>query len=414
MTVPPSIAPDAVELPRSAYTAPAPPAPDVPHALPPVLLVDDEPRVLDALSRVLRRRFDVHTAGSGAAALEAIAAGTAFQVIVSDARMPEMDGITFLTRARVVAPDAIRILLTGHADVQAAADAVNEGQVFRFLQKPCDAETLTGALRAAVEQHRLVTAERVLLEETLNGSIRVLTDVLALVSPAAFARACRLRRTVTDLAVALEAPDRWQIELAAMLSQLGCITLAAETLDRLHQGAPLGEAEQVQVQAIPEVTERLIAHIPRLEPVRLILRHQGTRYDGAGATYRNVRGTALPLGARLLKLAGDADLLEAQHLPVDVVFQTLEGRTGAYDPNALRALRMLRHVATSTTVVREMSLGQVQVGMVFATDVVTAGGLLLIARGQEVTASLSHRIHNYWETIPLQAAPRLIVRVAAT
>jgi len=373
-----------------------------------VLLVDDEPRVLDALSRILRRTFDVTAVPSGALALVAMRDRGPFEVLVADMRMPEMDGVTLLHEACVHAPDTVRILLTGQADLDAAIGAVNEGHVFRFLQKPCAPDTIVAAIEAAVVQHRLVTAERVLLEETLNGSVQVLADVLALVKPAAFSRALRLRRTVGELCAALKVPDAWQPELAALLSQLGCIVLPDTTLERVHRGDALSDREQALVDSVPETTQRLLAHIPRLEPVLVILRHQAGQTESAGPAARRVE---MPVGARLLKLATDFDILEAQGNSLEHTLETLEGRTGVYDTAALRALRMLRHVAARTTVVREMPLSEVQVGMVFATDVMTASGVLLVARGQEVTRGVAARIAN-WARVPLRATPRLLVKVA--
>lgn len=380
---------------------------------PRILLVDDEPCVLDGLARLLRREFIVETATSAPMALALLheAGREPFEVIVSDARMPGMDGVRLLVIARDVMPDAVRVLLTGQADLSAAVAAVNDGQVFRFLQKPCATDMLLGALRAAATQHRLVVAERVLLEQTLHGSVQVLAEVLAAASPTAFARAVRLRRIVSELATALKVADCWQVELAAMLSQLGCVTVPESVLERWHRGDDLTANEQALVDGVPEATERLIAHIPRLEAVRAIIRAQRTGDGGGDADGRSVAGQ-LAIAARLLRLAADFDELDSQQNPLDVIFQTLDGRAGLYDPAALRALRMLRQVAASTIVVREIPLSEARVGMVFATDVVAASGLLLVARGQEVTPALRERISGSWTDVPLLRPVRVITKTA--
>ena len=127
-----------------------------------VLSVDDEPNVLDGVKRNLRRDFRVVTAAGGAAGLRAFEEA-AFAAVVSDLRMPGMDGIEFLGRVRDVSPDTTRILLTGNADLTAAVSAVNEGNIFRFLTKPCPPDVLISAVTMAVDQQRLLTAERELL-----------------------------------------------------------------------------------------------------------------------------------------------------------------------------------------------------------------------------------------------------------
>jgi response regulator RpfG family c-di-GMP phosphodiesterase len=372
---------------------------------PRVLCVDDEENVVAALSRALGLRYEVVTADSAAAGLARLASEPPFAVVISDLRMPGTDGATFLGRVRQLAPDTVRVLLTGNADLSAAVAAVNQGQLFRFLVKPCTAEALLGALSAAVEQHRLLTSERVLLEQTVHGSIKALTDLLAIVQPASFGRANRLKRHVEALAIELGVPDRWQVEVAALLSQVGYIVLPSEVAQRVHAGRRLTLAEQSLVERLPGLAEQLVASIPRLEAVRAILIHQKAPF---------VPGeTGVPIGARMLRLAHDFDALESQGMSAAVALDTLESRSELYDPSVLEALRRLHGVVERASVVREMGLVDVRVGMVFATDVVGPNGVLLVARGQEVTANLLERIWNSWHGFATNLRVNMIIGGAA-
>lgn len=138
-------------------------------ARPRILCVDDEPQVLAGLETLLGRRYDVRTATSGPMALQEIMNGGPFTVIVSDYRMPGMDGAEFLAEVRKATPDSLRILLTGQASLDGAIAAVNSGNVFRFLTKPCAPADLLGALEDAVDQARLVSTDRDLLERKLEA-----------------------------------------------------------------------------------------------------------------------------------------------------------------------------------------------------------------------------------------------------
>ncbi|MFK7741320.1 MAG: response regulator, partial [Planctomycetota bacterium] len=158
---------------------------------PRVLLVDDEDQILQGLYLQLHREFEVTTAQSGAEALEELAKDQQFAVLVSDMRMPGMDGAELLSNARRTCPDTVRVLLTGHADMDAAACAVNEGEIFRFLTKPIEGNQLRNALHEAARKHNQLTAERDLLEKTLGGTVEVLTNVLGIVNPEAFSCANR-------------------------------------------------------------------------------------------------------------------------------------------------------------------------------------------------------------------------------
>jgi EAL domain-containing protein (putative c-di-GMP-specific phosphodiesterase class I)/CheY-like chemotaxis protein len=133
------------------------------RGLPRVLLVDDEPSVLAVLRRQLANHYEIVTAGDGPTGLELLQHDGPFAAVVSDMRMPIMDGATFLAGARAAARDTVRILLTGQSDIDAAVTAVNRGQIFRILSKPCPVEVLQACLRKAVDQHRLSQARTEIL-----------------------------------------------------------------------------------------------------------------------------------------------------------------------------------------------------------------------------------------------------------
>ncbi len=360
-----------------------------------VLCVDDDPNALEGISAHLRRHFDVTTAVGAAAGLEALQAKHTFAVVLSDMQMPGMDGVEFLGRVRQIAPDAVRMLLTGQGDLEVATAAINEGQVFRFLTKPCAAARLIEAFNAAVEQHRLITAEKVLLEQTLRGSIKVLVDVLSLTNPVAFGRATRIRDRAIDLAKAVGAQSGWQIEVAALLSQIGYIALPQSTMDKLNLAQSLSAAEQAAVANLPRTADNLLANIPRLEEVRFCLLYQAKHFDGTGQPADALRGDKIPLGARILKVVLDFDVLEAQGHRSSVALGTMRARSGVYDPALLEAFTGLQGDSAPPAEVREVPLRLVRVGMTFADDVRTTSGALLIPRGYEVTDGLIDRIRNF-------------------
>jgi len=360
-----------------------------------ILCVDDEPRVLAALSRQLHQLFTLVTAESGAEGLTRLAAEEPFAVVVSDMRMPLMDGAAFLAAVRQHYPDTVRILLTGQADLNDAATAVNKGGIFRFLQKPCPPEDLLAALRDGVRQFELVNAERVLLNETLHGSIRALTEILALASPMAFSRANRAKDLIAGVLDTLAVPERWPIEVAAMLSQIGAVILPTEVAERVYRGEALAASDQAMVDRMPTVVEGLLASIPRLEPVREILRFQHKHFDGGGPPAHGPRGAALPLGARLLKIATDFHVLEVQGFTAELAVGTLVGRGGVYDDELLGHFSRFVCEMERVSVVRELRLAEVGPGMSFVEDVVSPSGLLIVAKGSLVTPALLERLQNF-------------------
>lgn len=362
---------------------------------PRILCVDDEPNVLEGLSLHLRRHYDVLTAGSGVEALDVLGREHDIAVIMSDMRMPGMDGATLLARARQIAPESVRMLLTGQADIESTIAAVNEGQIFRFLTKPCQPAHLQASMQAAVEQHRLIVAERVLLEQTLHGTVKMLMDVLGLTNPVAFGRATRIRKHVTDLAVKLGLQPRWQVEVASMLSQLASITLPNDVVEKVFEGKPLTDQDQKMMARIPVVTEQLLKHIPRLEGVRGILAASARPYRPAGpGAVADDEMRMVERSAEILRVATDFCVLEAQGTPPAVAAETLHGRTGRYDPDVLEALMLLRCGPGPKIEIRELPLAALREGMVFAEDIKTTTGVLLVPGGYEITTSFIERLRN--------------------
>src|SRR6478735_8047648 len=242
-----------------------------------VLLVDDEANVLTALTRKLGDLFEITTAEGGPAALELVrASASPFAVVVSDMRMPELDGAAFLSQVKALSPTSTRLLLTGDSNIKSAIKAVNEGQIFRFLCKPCPPDTLSSAVQAGVEQHALVTAERDIMERTLSAVVKTLGDVLSLADPELFKRATVVKGYVSQVVRGLGLEGAWQIEVAAALHTLGLVALPGELAHHNKTLTPLTLEDKKQLAAHPETAQRILAAIPRLEDVALIVAQQSS------------------------------------------------------------------------------------------------------------------------------------------
>lgn len=352
---------------------------------PRILCVDDEPRVLSGLRQVLFRSFDITAAAGGEAALALIDRGEQFEVVVSDLRMPQMNGATFLAEMRKRRPDITRLLLTGHADIEAAVAAVNTGQIFRFLSKPCPPDELAAALNDAVAQHRLMHSEKVLLEQTLVGSIRALSEVLALVHPEVFGAAMRQHARVRAVAERLRVPEPWQVEVASMLAAVGYVILPPDVAQKVRLGAALAPAEQDMAAQVPGVAERVLSHIPRLENVRSLLQWQDELRAGSSAS------EPAPLGARVLHAVIQLGIAEQR--TGDVAAAVRELRSAGHPSDLLDALAAV--CQPKAPEIRALSLSQIESGMTLAADVLTETGLLLMAHGQLVTEPLLQRMRNF-------------------
>jgi len=362
-----------------------------------ILWVDDDPNVLEAYQRRLGRVLRVDTAEGGTKGLRCVMVKGPYAVVVADMQMPSMNGIEFLARVKEIAPDTVRIMLTGNADLSVAMQAVNAGSIFRFLTKPCPSDVIGEALVAGIKQYRLATAEKSLLEETLNGSIELLIEVLSWADPEAFGRALELRGRLRAIARVMKADNLWEMELAAMLSQLGWILLPKDTLEKVRGGRSLSDVEKRALVKAPEIGQELIARIPRLEAVARIVLYQNKNLDGSGFPEDGVAGNNIPLGARILKVLLDLRSYDAQGLSRKAALSLMQKAAGVYDGRVLDAAIALYVPSDKVTEIfveplLEGLVSTLEVRDVLVDGITTLGGKLLVGPGCEVTPALLVRL----------------------
>jgi CheY-like chemotaxis protein len=357
----------------------------------PVLFVDDEPHLLDGIARSLRQHYSIHTATSGEAGLTLLQTAGPFAVVVSDMRMPQMNGVQFLSKVASIAPDTVRVMLSGQADLKQTIAAVNEGHIYRFLSKPCSTQDLLAAMENAVQQHRLITSERVLLEQTLTGAVNMLLEILGVVTPSAHGRARRLQRYVNALTTALGLKANWQWPLAALLSQVGCITIAKDVLSKIEANQSLSDEEQALFDSHPRMAGKMLEAIPRLENVAAIVADQNTRLNDADAygdlKELDVRAT----GRVLLRSAIEFDRQVVKHHTASEAAESVRG-SSARIPQAIIELMRSLPIAGGECVVRAVRRVDLSPGMVLDEALVTRKGVCLVPAGHEVTSILLQRL----------------------
>lgn len=367
-----------------------------------ILLVDDDVNLLAAFQRTLRRIFDFDTAPGGAEALDFIRTKGPYAVIVADMRMPLMDGIELLERVRVLAPDTVRVMLTGNADQQTAVDAVNRGQIFRFLNKPCPPELLQEALQSALQRHEFELRERALLEDTLAGGVRLMAEVLGAVAPEALGHGQRLRDSARLFCAFLRAPGSWAIEIAAQLSGLGYATVPPSVSRKFGSGIDFTEEERVVVRRVPRVGHDLLVNIPRLEEVARIVLYQHQRYDGGGYPGDGIAGDALPLGARILRILHDRLELESDGIVKQAACDALRQHPGAHDPELLRRSfecfpAYLAQPLSADRPVHSVPVSALRPGQIAVSDILSRSDIVFLRAGHVLTATMIARLQAHAE-----------------
>ncbi|GMT41942.1 MAG: response regulator receiver modulated metal-depenent phosphohydrolase [bacterium] len=359
-----------------------------------ILIVDDDPDILETFKRNLGDQLHIDTMPEGEKALKKISDNGPYAVIVSDMRMPGMDGVQFLSKVRVIAPDSVRIMLTGNADQETAKEAVNEGRIFRFLTKPCPSETFIKTLTEGIREYQLVTAERELMEKTLSRSVKVLIDILSMVNPLAFSRSLRMRRYVQYIVKRLKLKNGWRFELAALLSQIGCVTIPAETLEKFYAGQQLTDNEMETYNSHPKIGCNLLVSIPRIELIARMIEKQRMPFSSYACTAAPENRNVVSLGAQLLKVADEFDQKVGQGESFNKAVEELLIRSEECDPLLVENLRDLEVEKTEQNIM-QANMEELDAGMILVDNVVTNKGLLLVHKGQEVTYPIIELLKNY-------------------
>ncbi len=362
-----------------------------------VLFVDDEQQVLDGIQRSLRKHLDVHIALGGERGLAILEEQAPFAVVISDMRMPGMNGAEFLAKVRSIQPDAVRMVLSGQSDLQAAISAVNESHIYRFLSKPCPQEQILAAVNEGLQQYRLLNAEKVLLQQTLSGAVKMLIEILDMVSPSASGRAARVQRYVTEIAKALSLELHWTWGLAAYVSQIGCVALPRELMSKIESSQPLDDEERRLYEAHPHVAGRLLAAIPRLEEVAEIAASQFDSSSFAGCPEDVRAWDAKSTGKLLLRVALALDRWLIGGVKCAAAAEKI--RTQMAPPRAVIAAVASLNVGTAPPAVREIRVRDLACGMILEESLMSPKGIRLVPAGQVVTRSLIVRLNSIAEGV---------------
>lgn len=308
---------------------------------PAILFVDDDRAALASFRRQFENIFDVHIAQGPEAALELLQSAGPFKVVVSDLKMPHMDGITFLSQAQKIAPDMMRMLLTGYADMDSAMEAVNRGHVFRFLTKPCPTDLLLKALQDAVEQYDLIRSRQELhtlikVNRLMEGIITGLARLVEVRDPYTAGH----QRRVAELTCAIARPMGYVEErikamhIAGMLHDIGKVYVPSDFLNRPGRLLP---EEFAVIKMHPNIGYDILKSVEFDWPIASIIHQHHERFDGSGYP-QGLAGHDILEEARIIMIADVIDAMSSHRpyragLGLDRALDEIRTNAGRfYDP----------------------------------------------------------------------------------
>lgn len=420
-------------------------APSVDQAtdLPPILLVDDEHDILQSLRRLLRKKFAITATTEPNEALHLLKENT-YAVLLTDQRMPTMEGTALLNRAQDIAPDTVRIILTGYADINAAMEAINQGGAYRFLQKPWDdADLMTTLSQAAsyfalqqenkrlhalneaqkeklkefnrstharaVERKQKVDQLKAELKNTFTGILSLLITMADMYSPVLGLHAKKVTRLAMRIGsqMALSNRDLFQLEVAATLHDIGKIGMNADLLRKRYSTLSTKEKAALLPHAV--TGSALVRRIPHLEDASLFVRHHHERYDGTGFPDR-LFARNIPLGARIIAAADLYDNLlngriTSQDTTQEKAIEYLNNcRSKELDPEVVDALLevLQTHDEFDDDSEIEMNVDDLQVGMTLSKHAYNAQGHLILPKDTLIDGPQLYQLMKYHKITPLK------------
>ena len=404
---------------------------------PTILLVDDEESILNSLRRLLRGQpYDVVLAGSGAQALEIMAAQP-IDLVMSDARMPNMDGATLLAKVHELYPATSRILLTGYADLPTIIKAINEGQIHRYIGKPWNDDELKLILQQALEHQRLerltlvqndqlkvlnatlekrVAARTSELQQTadmldlaydeLKRSYVTGTEVFSLLANLRLPKDKQTNRPLIELvrvycaAQCIDEASTRDLTMAAALYNIGKLSwndnMLVAPADKLHS------TDREQYRGYPTQSESLLMALEPMKDAARIIRHHQERWDGSGFP-DHLKGEAIPFGSRLLKLAVDfielqkGLILERQMNSGEALLYIQKYTGRLYDPELVEAFSQacatfLSDVTLGDPSIKVLTTRELAAGMVLARNLNADNGMLLLNAGKVLNLPLVDKL----------------------
>lgn len=400
-----------------------------------ILVVDDEAIVLKALSQTLRAEgYEIVTCDDPLQALEIIQK-TEFAVILSDQQMPKISGLEILSIAKEVQPNTTRILITAVLSLNTVIDAINKGEIYRFIVKPWIREELLVTIKNAVQRYHLIHQNNTLrhqavamnqelaekikrvdeqkrqleqlndaLHKNFEQSVQLCLKTMETFYPVLGSRGRRVLEICKAVGQDLKLPpeQRRVLEISARLHDIGLIGTPRETIRKWQQYPDsLSEPERALIELHPVLGQELLTFVADLGEVGSIVRAHHERFDGGGYP-DGLSGEQIPWLARLLSVAVNFAALPYEP---SVASTEIARRSGSeFDPDAVRALlRCLPHADLPRNQ-KQVTLGELQPGMVLAHGIYTANGLLLIPEGQLLNEPQIEKIQNHNRVNPITQA----------
>jgi len=348
-----------------------------------ILFVDENDSIITTMPKSLQTQYRLLFASSYKEALTLLKTNDDCRLLITELGLNNKNGIKFLTHVRKNYPQTVRVVLTAQNDCSKACEALNKARIFQFLKKPCPPDILKKHIGEALLYFAKSKEKQQAMRKTLLGSVQAMVDILDLVNPEAMGLSKRIKDRVLRTGKTLGYKPLWQLELAVLLSHIGCVALPSEIVTKMDQGEKL-LPEEWQIYCMhPSIASNLLANIDQMAPVAEIIQHELSPLM-----------PDQPLGSRIIKIALDLDRQERKGRDSLTILDKMSTKAKIYDPKIVKI--MLKQLKQPDALpVRQLNVEDLQEGMVIAKNLTNKDGVILLLRGQTISKASLIRLKSF-------------------
>ena len=393
-----------------------------------VLYIDDEENLLSSFKSLMRNQnVEAYTLNDPLMIQNVLVEKGPFAVVLSDERMPGMDGVAVLGTVREKHPDTMRAMVTGYADMEATQKAINVGGIINYVTKPWDDSRLRALVQDLVAKYNAVTERRyligelklknetleLLLQGTVTGVVKLLSDVVSSIGEDVASQNVRIRKlgqAIIKMMPELPEQEKWDINRALELFNLGFALLPPLAQIRIGRDG-IRAVDQIPIAANHNIlAAELLRSIPQFEGVANIILLQHKNFDGTGEPITNrTKGKELPVGSRILRILLDLEIKATDHFRGRELLESMKKQPDLYDTELIQRLLGTTDSYRPSRRDGKIHVSRLQVGMVLLEDLTTESGQLLLKKNATLTETICKLLSEWGSLDPINSPVHVVL-----
>lgn len=359
-----------------------------------ILIVDDDPQILAMYPVRFNKVVDIITAERASIALDLLKQEK-FAVFVVDYNLPEMNGLELIKQAQIISPDTISLILTGEANLDLAISAINQGNIFKFLVKPCSYKVMAAAFIDALKEYRTIRAKISKHKQNYTGVVAGFIHIIKLLKPSFLSTRKNLELYISAISANLSPDTINDFQLSVLLAALNFDTISPEISQKIQEGTTLNKEEALIASNIPKAMEMLLQKIPMLSKAKELIRYSLKHFNGIGYPHDDLIEEAIPYEARIINILLEITRQEANSIDFLNITKNMRDEPNKYDIDILNKveewIKHAKYEQISATIIN------LRIGDLLLDNISTNKGIILVSSGNKVTKSMIIKLQNHPE-----------------